>query len=1054
VNKGNAVTDGSARRGRDPVAVVGMACRLPGAPDTDAFWKLLSEENDAVSEIPPERFDIDAWYDPVPGRPRRIASRFGGFLDNIDQFDADFFGISPYEAVRLAPQQRLMLQTTWEALEDAGIPQERAAKCRTGVYATSSSFTPDYWDRLRRAGMYDLHAVMGGGAWGIPAGRISYQFDLRGPSMGVEATCGTSLLAVHFACRGLWAGEIDMAIVAGAGLLLGPDMYFALSEAEVLSPTGRCRFADARADGYVRSEGVIATVLKPLSRALEDGDRVDAVILGSAAANDGQSGGTMTRPGLEGQETTLRAAYRDAGVPPGQVDYVEAHGSGTPTGDATELTALGRVLGEGRADGGRCLVGSAKSNIGHTEITAGLTGLLKTVLALRHRTIPATLHVDKPSPVFEGPDIPIEPALRCQPWPARGRPALAGVTSVALSGTNVHVVLSEAPRPPVTRRARRDRPAYLLPVSARDEGALRALAGSYADVLAGEPDDPALADVCFSAGARRTHHQHRLAVVGADRRAVMEQLRSAHSGARKVSGTAGAGPPRVVFVFPGQGAQWVGMGRELLEVSPVFARRLHACARAVEAELGWSPVDRLREGRPLSTVDEIQPTLWAMQVALAEVWRDWGIEPDLVLGHSMGEIAAATVAGALTVRQAASVVCRRSLLVKRLAAPGAMWAVSLGERAAAEAIGEFADQVCVGVVNSDHSTVLSGDSAALAKVVEPLRSRGVLCQQVRVDFASHSPQVEPLRAELVRSLARLRPRSARVPMWSTVTNEPVEGTGLDAEYWVENLRRPVRFAAAVRSILANRRDTLFVEISPHPLLASALEDGIHSSEAAAAVVPSLLRDGPELESMLAGLGIAYERGCEPNWRRLYEGGRFVPLPRYPWQGRRFWVDLPGEDVDAGPAPPPAVPDSRPATGRRSGPSRRSGPGRRSDPSRPSGPPSRPNGPPSRGQAHAATVNARSDQVTKSVTTLTLYLRECAAETLATTCERIGPETPLAVVGLDSVLAAKMRARIMEDINLRAPAGDLLSGRTLSDLAVELYDQVRADAGTSDKRVAS
>jgi acyl transferase domain-containing protein len=1016
------------------VAVVGMACRLPGAPDVDAFWRLLVAENHSIRTIPRERFDVDVWYDPVPGRARRIVSRCGGFLDDIERFDADFFGISPYEAVRLDPQQRLLLQTVWEALEDAGIPRDRAAACRTGVYA--SCLTPGYWDRLRRAGMYDLHAAMGGGAWGIPAGRISYHLDLRGPSMAVEGTCGTSMLAVHVACRGLWSGETDLAIVAAANVLHGPDMYFPLSEAEVLSPTGRCRFGDVRADGYVRSEGVVAVVLKPLTRAVADGDRIHAAILGTAASNDGRSGGTITRPGLEGQEAALRAAYHDAGVRPGDIDYVEAHGTGTPTGDPIELAALCRVLGEGRTGGGRCLIGSAKSNVGHTEIAAGLTGLIKTVLALRHRTIPATLHVDKPAPVFDEPDTPIELTLRTQAWPARGRPALAGATCLSLTGTNVHVVLSEVPaagaagRPDAGRRGgherrpvRDHRGPYLLPVSARAEAALRAFAGRYADLLDGPGAAPDLLDVCFTAGARRTQHEHRLAVLGEDRAAIVTELHRVAAGDRR-GRVAAEVEPGVAFVFPGQGSQWVGMGRELLAASPVFAAQLEECARAVEAELGWSPAARLRAGRPLSTVEEIQPTLWAMAVALAAVWRDWGIEPDVVIGHSMGEIAAATVAGALTVGDAAAVVCRRSTLIGRLGVPGAMWAVQLAEPAAHRAIGDRADRVCVGVLNSEHSVVLSGDPDALAEVIMPLREQGVPCHRLPVSYASHAPQVEPLRADLLDALARLRPRGGSVPIQSTVSDELVDGSGFDAEYWMANLRRPVRFAQAIRAVLAGSvpaggRDMLFVEISPHALLIPAVEEAIEAAGAAAAAVPSLYRDRPELASLLSGLGAAYERGCSPRWERVYREGRHVPLPKYPWQGRRFRVDAPDRDQSHG---APGGPDFPPAPSAAGGVARPV--------------------PPEPGDARSA--EARRSEITGSIAMLAGYLRECAARTLETTPDRIDPRKPLAMAGLDSVLAAKLRARVLDEIDLRISARDLLIGRPLADIAAALYDHIHPD----------
>lgn len=993
------------------VAIVGVACRLPGAPNLDSFWKMLVEERDAVTEIPAKRFDVDTWYDPTPGRPGRIPSRDGGFLDEIDMFDATFFGMSPYEAMRIDPQQRLLLETACESLDDAGIPADSLAGSDTAVY-TAVPFK-GYWDMLRAAGMYDPHAGLSVEPAGTAAGLLSYQLDLRGPSMGVQATCATGLVAVHLACRALSSGDAGLAIVAGSTLQLTPDSH--LSEAELLSPAGRCRFGDATADGFVKSEGTIVLVLKPLSAALADGDQIYATLLGSTAANSGRSGGSLLGPGLEGQETMLRAAYRDAGVAPGDVDYVEAHGTGTQVGDFTELTALSRIVGEGRAAGRRCLVGSVKSNIGHLEVSAGLAGLLKTSLAIRHRTIPGTLHVREHNPVMYQPGTAVELVEHTRPWPDSGRPALAGVSAFGLSGMNAHIVLTEPP--PIARpEPPHQRPsAYLVPVSAHEPAALRALAGRHADALEGP--EKQLRDVCFSAGARRTHHEHRIAVVGTDRPSLAEGLRAVRSGSpsrsviRGVHGVSAG--PRTVFVFPGQGAQWVGMGRELLAENEVFAERMQECDAAVQAERGWSPVRLLKSDEPLVGVEFVQPTLWAMQVALASVWRHWGIEPDLVVGHSMGEIAAAATTGAMTVREAAAVVCRRSALLAHLPERGAMWVVRLGEQAAQESIGEFADTVCVGVINSDRSTVLSGDPAALRKVVDPLRAAGVYCQQVQVDYASHSPQVDPIREDLLAALSGVRPRSGDIPMFSTVRDRLVDGAELNASYWADNLRLPVRFASAMCSVLMEHRDTLFIEISPHPLLRTAIEDAAEACEARATVIPSLLRGEPETLTLLTGLATAYVEGCSPRWDRLNEGGRFVPLPHYPWQRRRFWVgSATGRNVTPGPLYGPHVspaPMPEPyATGEADQP-----------------------------EFRMAVLE------TRSVDELVRYLVDLVAETLALAPHEIDPNASLTLHGVNSLFAARLQARVAQDLGLRVRAGDLLTTRSLSQLAGDLYAKVGA-----------
>jgi acyl transferase domain-containing protein len=988
---------------RDPIAIIGLACRLPGAPNLDAFWDVLVAGADVVGETPRSR--------PAPARP-------GGFLDDIEGFDAGFFSISPREAVRLDPQLRLLLETTWEALEDAGLDAGRLRGTSTGVY--TGCFPSGYWSTLAAAGMQDLYGALGAGPWQVPAGRISHFLDLRGPSMNIEATCAGSLLAVHLACRAIWSGEISQAIVGGANLLLSPELYPVLAESEVLSPSGRCRFGDAGADGYVRSEGIVSVILKPLRRAVSDGDRVYATIIGTSAMHAGRTGGAVFSPGQESQEAMLRAAYADAGGRAGAVGYVEAHGTGTEAGDRVELGALRRVLPEGRAAGSSCLVGSMKSNFGHAEGAAGLAGLVKGALAVYRRTVPATLHVTAPHPIVAGgADAPLELAVRTQPWPTWNEPAVAGVSAFGLSGTNTHIVLTEAAVPARTRRARRPGArAYVLPLAAPEPAALTQAAGALADLL--ERDRPAdLRDVCFSAGDRRTHPGRRIAVVGDSRAELAAGLRSVAAGQPAPAVASGSRPrgqaPRVVFVFPGQGSQWSDMGRELMGCSPVFARRMRECARAVEAETGWSPARWLAGGGPLAGTDRIQPALWAIQVALAATWRDWGIEPDLVIGHSMGEIAAATAAGALTTRDAAAVVCRRSRLLAELPRTGAMWAVQLGEQAARAALGEHAGRVCVGVINSAHSTVLSGAAAALGEVVGELRRRGVFCRPVQVDYASHSPLVEDLRAELSAELAGLAPRPGAIPVYSTARDEVIDGTELGGAYWMDNLRQPVRFASAIESVLAGApepasgRDTLFVEISPHPVLCAAVEDliGASGAPAAASIVPSLERDQPAMTTMLSGLAAAYVRGCAPDWGRVYPGARFAPLPHYPWQHKRFWADLPA------PAAGPPAPEGE-------------GYGVVPVPAAP------------------ASAVRRTGLASLPAGALLGCLRAWAGELLAMPPDEIAPDVPLTSCGLDSMLAARLHVKIGEELGLLVSTYDLLENRTPAELVTEWHRRLREE----------
>jgi acyl transferase domain-containing protein/acyl carrier protein len=887
---------------RDPVAIVGIACRLPGVNSAAALWDLLLDGRHTISEIPADRFDVNKWLDPAPGRPEHIRTRWGGFLDDVDQFDAGFFGLSAHEALRLDPQHRLILHSAWEAIEDAGFDADLLAGSRTGVY--TSCLASDYWDLVRGAGIYDMDSAIGCGSWGMPAARISRLLDLRGPSMGIEAACSSSLLSVHLACHDLWSGQADLAVVSSVNLLLTPDLYFGLSESELLSVHGLSRFGDAAADGYVRSEGVLTAVLKPLAAAQRDGDRIYAAILGTGVTNNGATTDSVLTTSLVAQQDMLRAAYRHAGVAPADVDYVEAHGPGTPRGDEIELTALGAVLSDGRPTDRPCLVGSVKSNVGHTEAPAGLTGLVKAALALYHRWIPATLHVRTPHPVLADPAGPLALATEGGKWPDTDGPALAGVSSFGLNGTNVHMVL-RAVEPAVLGTPARPPAALVLPLSARHPDALAALAAAYADRLDTCADDVA-ANMCFSAGARRTHHRYRIAVAARDATTLAADLRAFASGGTSASVSVHETPtaerPKVVFVFPGQGAQWTGMGRELLATNEVFRAAVRDCDAAIRVETGWSPLELLTGVQPLDGpdvgVERLQPALFTMQVALAAVWRAWGIEPDLVIGQSMGEIAAACVTGALSLADAAAVVCRRGQLLAGLPEPGAMVAVQLGEQAAMEAIGRHVDRVAVGVITGPNSTVLAGEPTALATIVGRLRERGVFCQQVPVRYASHSPQVQPLRPDLLAALAGLRPRRATLPMHSSLLDRELDGTELDGAYWTANLTEPVRLAAALRAAVQDAHPAVFVEISPHPLVRGAIEDILAEQNSPGTVVGSLARDEPAEVTLARNLGAVYAAGGRPAWRAVFPSGRLADdLPRYPWQTRRFWV---GGDRDVGP----------------------------------------------------------------------------------------------------------------------------------------------------------
>jgi acyl transferase domain-containing protein/NAD(P)-dependent dehydrogenase (short-subunit alcohol dehydrogenase family)/acyl carrier protein len=857
----------------EPVAVIGLGCRFPGASGPGAFWKLLESRGDAVGTLPVDRT-----------RGQTSVGRHdirGGFLEHVDRFDGRFFGISPREAERLDPQQRLLLEVTWEALDDAGLVVARLDGSATSVFV--GMWINDYEARMfSESGHVDFHMTTGSGRY-TASGRLSHLLGLRGPSVTVDTACSSSLVAVHLACQSLWSGEVELSIAAGVNVILQPHITTAYSQSGMLSADGRCKFGDARADGYVRSEGIGVVVLKPLSHARRDRDPIHAVILGSAVNNDGHTGGSLGTPGRAGQEDLLRAAYRRAGVAPNAVQYVEAHGTGTRAGDPVELSALGAVLGRCRAAERPCLVGSVKTNIGHTEGAAGIAGLIKVALSLEHRVIPASLHCETPTPEVAWSDLGVAIPGDAVAWPDAARP-VAGVSSFGIGGTNAHVVLGGAPAD--TAGAGGDEPskAYLLPLSARSPEALRAMGESHAAHLA-HPGPASVRDLCFTAAVRRSHHEHRLAVVGRDREELATRL-DALLRTGPASGIVESRPavraPRVTFVFPGQGSQWIGMGLGLAAVEPAFRQALERCDRAIAAHAGWSLLEELQAGEPsrLDRIDVVQPALFAIQVALAAQWRAWGVEPDAVVGHSMGEVAAAHVAGALGLDVAAGVICMRSALLRRISGRGAMAVVELSPAEVHERLRGREDRLSIAACNSDRSTVVAGDVAAVDDLIARLEQDGVFCRPVKVDVASHSPQVDPLREDLLRGLAGLVATETQIPMCSTVTGAPIDGAQLVAAYWMRNLRETVQFAAAVRRLRADGCDT-FIEISPHPVLLPAIEQGL--------CLPSLRRQEPERAVMLESLGALYTGGYAVDWTRLYPtGGRCVSLPAYRWQREHFW----------------------------------------------------------------------------------------------------------------------------------------------------------------------
>jgi acyl transferase domain-containing protein/SAM-dependent methyltransferase len=890
----------------EPIAIVGMACRFPGASDVAAFWRLLRDGVDAIREVPADRWDVATWYDANPDAPGRTYTRHGGFLDDVRGFDAAFFGVSPREAVSMDPQQRLLLEVTWEALEDSGHAPARLAGSDAGVFVGMSN--SDYGlltgahERVERMDAY--HGT--GSAFSVATGRLSYVLGLHGPSLTVDTACSSSLVAVHLACQSLRNGECRVALAGGVNLMLSPAATVKASRARMLAVDGRCKTFDAAADGYVRGEGCGVVVLRRLSDALADGDRVLAVIRGSAVNQDGRTSG-LTVPNGPAQQALVRQALASAGVEPRDVAYVEAHGTGTALGDPIEVQAIAAILGTGRPAASPLYIGSVKTNVGHLEAAAGVAGLMKVVLALQHDALPAHLHFTTPSPHVPWRELPIAVPTSMLPWPDGAR-RRAGVSSFGFSGTNAHVVVEAAPAVAVTEAAAADRPCHVLMLSARRLAALEQLADRYVERL-GEPDAPSIGDVCFTAATGRAHLPHRLAVVVAssdEARAALRAWRAGRAPAGLVRGVtpAGEAPPEVAFLFTGQGAQYPGMARALYESEPVFRAALDRCAAALQAcsvMLPGAPTPALLDllyGAAGDALDETactQPALFAVEWALAELWRAWGVEPAVVLGHSVGEYVAATVAGVFDLEDALRLVAARGRLMQALPRGGAMAAVLAPEAHVREVLARRPSLVEIAAVNGPANVVVSGASEAVRALTDALKADGVRSEALRVSHAFHSPLMEPMLEAFGRLAAEVTYRRPRLAVVSNLTGEVVGGDEMSqAGYWVRQARAAVQFAASVAAVERLGVNN-YVEVGPHPVLAGLGAQCVSD----ATWLASLRRGRAEWPTLLEAVATLHTRGVAIDWAALDRGRarRRVSLPAYPWQREPYWI----EPTDARPA---------------------------------------------------------------------------------------------------------------------------------------------------------
>ncbi|MCQ4212395.1 type I polyketide synthase [Streptomyces longispororuber] len=903
----------------EPIAVIAMACRYPGGVATpEDLWDMLREGRDAVDTFPTDRGWRDV-YDPDPDTVGHSYTRHGGFLTDAAAFDAGFFGISPREALAIDPHHRLLLETSWEAFERAGIVPADVRGTDVGVFSGVSS--SEYGWRFLEAGQRELEGhLLYGSALSVASGRVAYELGLTGPAVSVDTACSSSLVTLHMAAQSLRAGECSLALAGGASVMATPSFFVEFSRQGALSADGRCKaFADG-ADGTGWAEGVGVLLLERLSDARRAGHPVLAVLRGSAVNQDGASNG-LTAPNGRAQENVIRKALANAGVAAADVDLVEAHGTGTTLGDPIEAGALLATYGQDRAPDRPLWLGSLKSNIGHSMAAAGVGGVIKSVLALRHGHLPKTLHVDTPSRHVDWSSGDVELLVEGREWTRADGPRRAAVSSFGVSGTNAHVILEEAPPQEPAERVAEAVTGGLVPwvLSGKNAAALERQAAKLRDFATARPgtdagDIAGIAAIGATLVSDRTRFEHRAVVLGPDRDALTNGLAALAGGTEStavIRGVAG-NPGRVAFMFPGQGSQWAGMGRQLYDAFPVFAQSLDACADALAEWVDWSLLDVLRgtEGAPtLDRVDVVQPALFSVMVSLAALWRSWGVEPAAVVGHSQGEIAAAHVCGALSLRDATKVVALRSKALVDLIGHGGMASVAESADVVARALAPWSDTVSVAVVNGPRSVVVSGEPDALDEFVEKMKAEGVQARRISVDYASHSPHVTRVRDQVIDALSDISPRTSTLPFCSTLYGKVIDTAALTGEYWYDNLREQVLFASSVRQ-LADDGHRTFIEMSPHPVLTVPVQETVEDLDDAL-VLSSARRDRDEVESLVGSLSQLYVRGGTVDWDALFGPRPKADLPTYAFQRQRFWLNSsPTAAAEITPATEPPADDDR------------------------------------------------------------------------------------------------------------------------------------------------
>lgn len=876
---------------QEPIAIIGVGCRYSGdINNLDDFWKVLIEKKSTLKEVPSDRFSQgDLLFDKDRGY-RKLVSKQGGWLDNLKKFDAKFFKISPREAEKVDPHQRLMLEVTFEAFEDAGLKLEDVWGSRTGVYA--GMWSSDFEHILTNSkDDIDVYSTTGSGRYAA-AGRLAYFFNLQGPTFTIDTACSSSLVAIHLASQSLHLKESDLAVCSAANLILDPFISIGYSRSRLLSDYGKCKFGAKGASGYVRTEGSATVILKRLCDAERDGDFIYGIVPGSACNSDGQSHKHMLAPSAITQEIMIKDALSRAHIAPNMIQYVEAHGTGTKAGDPAEIASIAGALDEGRAEEDIFYVGSIKTNLGHTEAASGVAGLLKVLLSIQHRTIPGNLYADEEkNEHIPWSNLKLQIPANAVAWPHPDRPLMAGLNSFGISGTNAHVIIQEAPkRKTVSNTIKRK--YKILPVSAANEKSLQEYCKLYLPFFEKVSSEEELINLVKNISIRKADLPFRAAIIFQNTADIINGLQAIIGGKTSENVITGYNEEkkRTALVFPGQGAQWNGMGNMLYESEPVFKNSIQKFAKACDSYIDWSLTDVLFSGNEQSEIDVIQPTLLAIEIALAEWYQSIGLDFKAVVGHSMGEIGAAYIAGAITVDEAASIICNRSILMKKTSGNGSMIYIALAPEKVMEVFKGFENQVGIGVHNSPASCVISGDPSTVQSIGEKLEESGAFVRKVKVNVASHSPQMETLMGDLHSSIEWIQPKNSSIEIFSSVLADEVKGQDLKASYWTKNLRNTVRFAETIQKMIQDGYG-YFVEVSPHPTLLQPIQENAESLQLEVHTTGSIERDKDELHSLITQVATYYASGGRISWKKFYDlSFSKIQLPAYPFQREHFWVE--------------------------------------------------------------------------------------------------------------------------------------------------------------------